>query len=64
MEDGSWIRTSRSWKFEVLDTTKLVGATCLNTFPAQKRVEKREKTVVLEAGNRLEETPVETRGDP
>ena len=46
------------------DTTKLVGATCLNTSPAQKRVEKREKTVVLEAGNRLEETPVETRGDP
>ena len=47
-----------------MGATKLVGATCLNTFPAQKRVKKREKTVVLESGNRLEETPVGTRGDP
>ena len=47
-----------------MDTTKLVGTTCLNTFPAQKRVEKRDKTVVLEAENRLEETPAETRGGP
>ena len=46
------------------DTTKLAGATCLNTFPEQKRVKNREKPVVLEAENRLGETPVETRGGP
>ena len=36
----------------------------LSTFSGQKRVKKREKTVVREAENRLEDTPVETRGDP
>ena len=44
---------------------KYVEATSrLNTSPKQKRVKKREKTVVLEAENHLEETPVETRGGP
>ena len=36
----------------------------LDTFFARKRVKKREKTAVLEAESRLEETPVETRGGP
>ena len=56
-----WIPTSGSLK---LDAYKLVWASRLNTFSAQKRAEKREKTAVFNAGNHLEETPVETRGDP
>ena len=48
------------FKFWKLD----VWASHLNTFSAQKRAKKREKTAVFKRGNLLEDTPVETRGDP
>ena len=56
-----WIPISGSW---TLDSSKLVWASHLNTFSAQKRAKKREKTAVFKRENLLEETPVETRGDP
>ena len=58
---GIWIPISGSW---ALDSSKLVWAGHLNSFSAQKRAEKRGKTAVFKRGKLLEETPVETRGDP
>ena len=39
------------------------GGSHLDSLSAQKRAQKCEKTVVFEAENHLEETPVGTRGD-
>ena len=58
---GVWIPISGSW---TLDSSKLVWTSRLNTFSAQKHAKKREKTAVSKRENLLEETPVETRGDP
>ena len=58
---GVWIPISGSW---TLDSSKLVWTSHLNTFSAQKRAKKREKTAVSKGENLLEETPVETRGGP
>ena len=58
----SWSLISGSWK---LDSIKLVWTNShLNTFSALKRAKKCEKTAVFKGENLLEETPVETRGDP
>ena len=58
---GIWSPISGSW---MLDSSKLIWTGRLNSFSAQKRAKKREKTAVFKGGNLLEETPVETRGGP
>ena len=72
-EDGFWNPTYRRWKlysnfekFEVRsfgDDIESRGHLSQYFFRAKTCVKTR-KTVVLEAENRLEETPVGNRGDP